>query len=193
MKQAGNNEMDLLLRALARPGSLGTRGQAGPDNGEAFADHLDADELNAFAEGVVPEAARARYTEHLADCRSCRRIVVSLTQAAGTTTSATLKGETREGSFWRNIASWFSLPVLRYAVPALALAAVIGLGLLAFRQQRSTDFVAQHQPNSSDFRRRNKSKCAGARSVNHALSRNTSRRSPNGFPGQRKRLERRSR
>src|SRR5882762_4989481 len=85
MKQANNNEVDLLLRSLARG-----RGEAAlqkllrsEDENTAPSDHLDADELNSYAEGVVPAPARARYTEHLADCDRCRGIVVGLTQAAG--------------------------------------------------------------------------------------------------------------
>ena len=85
MKQAKNNEVDLLLRSLAKgrdESPLASGSASGGGNG-AFSDHLDADELNSYAEGVVPAPARARYTEHLADCASCRRIVIGLTQSAG--------------------------------------------------------------------------------------------------------------
>ena len=39
---------------------------------EPLSPHLDADELNSYAEGMVPAPARVRYTEHLADCDLCR-------------------------------------------------------------------------------------------------------------------------
>jgi hypothetical protein len=150
MKQAQNNEMDLLLRSLARSETEGARrARLSGDDAEPVSPHLDADELNAFAEGVLPELARTRYTEHLADCGSCRRVVVSLTLAAGTAIRSPAKTEQGGTSFWRKVAAVFSQPVLRYAVPALALAAVIGISLLALRQQRSAEFIAQHQPGSS--------------------------------------------
>src|ERR1700704_3415967 len=84
MKQANNNEIDLLLQSLARgrdERALQSRAMSG-DGKQAHREHLDADELNSYAEGVVPAPARARYTEHLADCEQCRSIVIGLTQTA---------------------------------------------------------------------------------------------------------------
>ena len=69
MKQETNNEMDLLLRRLGRQQDI-----FAPDAG----DHLDADELTAYAENVLPVKTRARYTEHLAECSRCRELVVRL-------------------------------------------------------------------------------------------------------------------
>ena len=88
MKQANNNEVDLLLRSLARQrDNSGSRNGSGfEDSREGLSEHLDADELNSYAEGVVPAPARLRYQEHLADCESCRRIVIDLSQAAGVAT-----------------------------------------------------------------------------------------------------------
>lgn len=149
MKQAENNEMDLLLRALGRrgPGGLSARRRSGAEDG-GFTEHLDADELNAFAEGMVPDRARARYTQHIADCANCRSIVVTLTQAAGTTMRTPALSENVRSGFWHKLAAFFSPPVLRYAVPAIALAAVIGISIVALRQQQSSEFVAQHQPSN---------------------------------------------
>lgn len=147
MKQANNNEVDLLLRSLARH----SRGQLEAhiasvleDEKRTISDHLDADELNSYAEGVVPGAARARYTEHLADCASCRRIVIGLTQAAGATPRYEGSEQQDPAGVWQKLAALFSPMVLRYAVPALALTAVIAMSLLLLRQ-RHTDFVAQNQ------------------------------------------------
>jgi hypothetical protein len=148
MKQANNNEIDLLLRSLAR----GEQGEA-PLNvpsvfrreEAAFSDHLDADELNSFAEGVAPAPARTRYVAHLADCGSCRAIVIDLTRGSGVTArSENLERQTRSG-FWQNFGALLSAPVLRYAVPALALTAVIAISFFALRQQRGPDFVAQNE------------------------------------------------
>ena len=61
MKQERNNEMDLLLRRLGRRDDATVANTVG--------DHLDADELSAFAENALPIPARARYTAHLAECK----------------------------------------------------------------------------------------------------------------------------
>ncbi|HEU0252048.1 MAG TPA: zf-HC2 domain-containing protein, partial [Pyrinomonadaceae bacterium] len=72
MKEDTNNEMDLLLRRLSR-----RQDESMPDADPNIAgEHFDADELNSYAENVLPAAARARYTEHLADCSSCRELIV---------------------------------------------------------------------------------------------------------------------
>ncbi|MEP6818199.1 MAG: zf-HC2 domain-containing protein [bacterium] len=146
MKQANNNEVDLLLRSLARPrGESSLQGVA--TSGESVAsEHLDADELNSYAEGVAPAPARARYMEHLADCDACRGIVVGLTQAAGAASRHDVAHQQGGFSVWQKLTALLSLPILRYAVPALVLTAVIGIGLFALKQQRQTDFVAQNQP-----------------------------------------------
>lgn len=147
MKQANNNEVDLLLRSLARR----SESMSG-DGKRVFSDHLDADELNSHAEGVVPAPARARYTEHLADCQQCRRIVIGLTQAAGAARQYEIPDQPHGLSFWQKLAALFSPAVLRFAVPALALAGVIGIGWLLLRQQPQSDFIAQNraiEPSSS--------------------------------------------
>lgn len=148
MKQANNNEMDLLLRSLAkgRDESALRQGSASAGGNGAFPDHLDADELNSFAEGVVPAAARARYTEHLADCEACRRIVIDLSQAAGAVNRHEVPSQQRGPGFWQKLAAIFSPAVLRYAVPAVLLTAVLGIGLLALRPDRpGGPFVAKNE------------------------------------------------
>ena len=57
MKQDNNNEIDLLLRSLARD----DRGESPLDIGKTsgredgvLSDHLDADELNSFARALCP-------------------------------------------------------------------------------------------------------------------------------------------
>jgi len=146
MKQDKNNEMDLLLRSLARRGRSSLVPGMSMREGGHFSDHLDADELNSFAEGVVPAPARERYISHLADCESCRSAVINLTQASGAVArSETLEQQTGAG-FWHKMVSLFSPPVLRYAVPALALTAVIAISFVALRQQRRPDLVVQNEP-----------------------------------------------
>ena len=144
MKQANNNEMDLMLRSLARRADA-PQSTAGSNGDAAVSDHLDADELNSYAEGVVPDRARARYSAHLADCDSCRRMVVSLSQSAGVALDVTAADPRVGSSFWQKLAAFFSPAVLRYAIPALVLTIVIGAGLFALRRQSQDEFVAQNR------------------------------------------------
>jgi hypothetical protein len=151
MKSSGNTEMDRLLRRYARHGGEALR--AGPEQNNAAPEvnntvHLDADELNAYAEGALPENARSRYFAHLADCDTCRKLVTDLTLAASladegkTRVAATNVSPTRSWREW--LASIFSPPVLRYGVPALALFAIIVVAIVATRTQRESSSVAQN-------------------------------------------------
>jgi hypothetical protein len=150
MKHGNNNEVDLLLRALARRRDESTlQGSASGDGKLVSADHLDADELNSYAEGLVPAVARGRYTEHLADCEACRSIVIGLTQATGGVNRLEVSEPQSGLSFWQTLTALFTPAVLRYAVPAVVLTAVIGIGFLALRQQPQADFIAQVQPENS--------------------------------------------
>jgi hypothetical protein len=148
MKEADNNQVDLLLRSLAgRRGNVSIPGEVASGGEQQVAsDHLDADELNSYAEGVAPEASRARYTQHLADCDSCRGIVVGLTQASGAANRYELPEQPRGLTFWQKLGALFAQPVWRYAVPAMVLTTVIGIGLFAVLRQRRNDFVAQNGP-----------------------------------------------
>jgi len=150
MKQAKENAIDLLLRSLVRgwESSSQKRSVSG-DGNETFSEHLNADELNSYAEGVVPPTARARYAEHLADCAGCRGIVVGLTQASGAAAHYEAS-ELKSGlGFFEKLGALFSPAVLRFAIPALVLTAVIGIGLLAVRQQRQPDLIARNEPTGS--------------------------------------------
>lgn len=151
MKEASNSEIDLLLRSLAsRRGTLSSPGEsASGGRGQVASDHLDADEMNSYAEGLAPEAARARYMQHLADCDDCRGIVAGLTQASGAANLYDVPEQPRGLTLWQKLGALFSQPVWRYAVPAMVLTTVIGIGLLALMQQRRTAFVAQNEPASN--------------------------------------------
>ncbi|HEV7744213.1 MAG TPA: zf-HC2 domain-containing protein [Pyrinomonadaceae bacterium] len=148
MKQTNHNEVDLLLRSLARARETAawqSSAEAGDIEGISAA-HLDADELNSYAEGVAPAAARARYIEHLADCAACRGIVVGLSQAAGVANRLEVPEQKGGASFWQKLGALLSPPVLRIAVSALVLIAVVGIGFVALRQKGGSEFVAQNEP-----------------------------------------------
>ena len=130
MNEETNNEMDLLLRRLGRR----------PDKSIADAngdiDHLDADELSAYAENVLPAAARARYTTHLAECARCRELVVQLSSSAGVVPVAETVKVPAPSVLRKFLASLFSPLVLRYAVPALGVIIVAAIGLFVLQQNK---------------------------------------------------------
>jgi hypothetical protein len=145
MKQESNNEIDLMLRKLGRSGS---RLQQNPGNGGAESGdaHLDADELNAYAENALPPTTRARYTAHLADCVRCRQIVSQLSRAAFLVVDEVPKGAPSSG-LKAFLASLFSPIVLRYAMPALGLLVVASIGFLALRSTGRMEVAQRREVN----------------------------------------------
>ena len=143
MRQETNNEIDLLLRRMGR------RDGAASSNGEAaeqqLREHLDADELSSYAQNALPAAARARYTEHLADCSTCRKLVTELSLSLGATAAAAapVAPVSAPGALKQFLASLFSPMVLRYAVPALGLIVVAVIGFVALRRQNQPDSLAR--------------------------------------------------
>ncbi|HEY0762929.1 MAG TPA: hypothetical protein VGD61_11220 [Pyrinomonadaceae bacterium] len=136
MKQETNNEMDLLLRRLGRQQDVFAPDAEG---------HLDADELNAYAENALPATARLRYTDHLAECGRCRELVVQLSAAAGVVAGdQTIKVGAPSG-LKAFLASLFSPMVLRYAVPALGLVVVAVIGFAVLRRNAPGEYVSQRQ------------------------------------------------
>ena len=136
MKQERNNAIDVMLQKLGRSAGRVPQnsGNGAPEANEV---HLDADELNAYAENALPTTTRARYTEHMADCARCRQIASQLSQAAGVIVDQV--PDTAPPSGWKTfLASLLSPIVLRYAVPALGLLVVASLGLLVLRQSQPT-------------------------------------------------------
>lgn len=135
MKQETNNEIDLLLRRLSRRQEVPVS--------EADSDHLDADELSAYAENALPAGARARYTEHLADCSKCREIVVQLSGSVPVVVAKETVPAVAPSGLRKVLASFFSPMVLRYAVPALGLIVVAAIGFVALRSRQAPVNVAQ--------------------------------------------------
>jgi hypothetical protein len=137
MKEERNNEIDLLLRRMS--------GRNGDAAREANLDeqHLDADELSAYAQNALPPGARARYIEHLAECTTCRRLATELSLSLGATAAAQVETVAQPGWLKQFLASLFSPMVLRYAVPALGLIVVAAVGFVVLRQQKGPEFVAQ--------------------------------------------------
>jgi hypothetical protein len=157
MKRPDNTEMDRLLHRYARRNNETLRAGREQSGGQDANNptHLDADELNAYAEGALPESARARYFAHLADCDTCRKLVTDLTLAAtiADEQKAHLASAASSPSkSWRDwLAAIFSPPVLRYGVPALALFAIIVVAIVATRTRRDASFVAQRDEAARDY------------------------------------------
>src|SRR5215831_14220273 len=130
-----DSQIDVLLARHGRHATRSTSGQ-----------HLDADEINAFAEGSVPAAARARYVAHLADCDDCRKLAAELAISAGAVARAAggslpVAGE----SVWRRVASFFAPPKLRYAAFAAVVIAAVGVTFIALRRQGESRFSTAHE------------------------------------------------
>jgi len=146
MKSDSNTEMELLLRRHARrsksmPAVGATDNSAHDGNEQIGGAHMDADEMNAYAENALPAPARARYMAHLADCDNCRAIVTNLTLAANVPLRDQ-EGDTQQSTLpkrsWREwLAALLSPPLIRYGVPALVLISVVGIVFLAMRQREA--------------------------------------------------------
>ncbi len=131
-----DEQMDLLMRRYVRGHSAATT------------EHLDADEMNAFAEGALPPAARSRYVLHLADCDPCRQQVSQLSLSSGAVArgeqAVTVTPESR--SIWQALTGLFALPALRYAAFAAVLLIVAGVAFIALRPRRGdVELVAGNQ------------------------------------------------
>src|SRR5437870_12042448 len=127
-------QIDLLLRRLSRKAGESPASEVGSHKEL----HLDVDELNAFAEGALPAAARARYVSHLADCNNCRKLATQLTMAAGRTVEARSEATDVVGersSLWQSIGRLFRVPNLRYAAFALVVVAAAGITFIALRHR----------------------------------------------------------
>ena len=153
MKQTDNDKMGVLLRDLARrekaaaspdsfgPGSPSVKAARTGDGSPS--QHMDADELNSYAENALPEMTRARYTAHLADCTTCRKIVTELTLASGASTAVRRVEKQASASLWEKFSAFFSPQVWRYAIPALALFAVIAVTFIALRRDQEASLRCQ--------------------------------------------------
>jgi len=130
-------QIDVLMRRYAKH-----------SGGEAPAEHLDADELSAFAEGALPPAARARYVSHLADCDNCRQLVSQLAMSTGAVSKTEPLGSTEaERASWsQRLAAFFTPRTLRYAAFAVVLIAAAGVVfLVARRPANESALVAKNE------------------------------------------------
>jgi hypothetical protein len=128
-------QMDVLLRR-----------HAGKMPAGSATEHLDADELSAFAEGMVPAAARTRYVSHLVDCDNCRQIVSQLAMSSEAVAAESSTAVEPSGYSWsKRLAQFLSPMTLRYAAFAMVLITVAGVVLLVTRRPRDSSRIAQNE------------------------------------------------
>ena len=128
-------QIDVLLRRYA-----------GQSQGNPATEHLDADELNAFAEGSLPAAARSRYVSHLVDCDNCRQIVSQLAISSGALpmTESETTTDAQGYSWWKRFSGFFSPLTLTYAAFAAVLILIVGVGFFVMRQRPAPTLVARN-------------------------------------------------
>jgi hypothetical protein len=147
MKSEFDTEMDRLLRGHVRRG--GTRAGEGATHDSlrgALAGvraagrgaHLDADELSAFAEQALPDAARVRCATHLADCDDCRRLATELALVAGSAVArderAAVAPQIVGASWSERLAALFAPRAWRFAMPLVALLCVGVVALVLLKR-----------------------------------------------------------
>jgi hypothetical protein len=131
---SNDEQIDVLLRRYA-----------GQSPGKPVTEHLDADELNAFAEGSLPEAARTRYFSHLLDCDNCRQIVsqLAISSSAVVAAEAAPAPGASGYSWWKRLSGFLSPMTLRYAAFAMVLITVAGVVLLVTQRPRESNQLAK--------------------------------------------------
>jgi hypothetical protein len=142
-----DKEIDVLLRK-ARSGTAA----AAPAGG-----HLDADAINAFAEGAVPAVLRKTYTAHLADCDRCRNAlsrVALLNEPIAMKAVAAAAAAPRGAAPWPpNAVPWyrglFRSPGFAAAFGVLVLAFAGVLVYIAVKPRQTSDNLAMQPPGAS--------------------------------------------
>lgn len=119
-----DNEMDAILRK-----------SRGVSDFAAVSDHLDADEIAAFADNAVSEAARTRFTMHFADCARCRKILaISFATETEQPVAVAAVAPQRSESWFRAL---FRVPQLAFGLGAIVLAFAGFVGYIVIRNAGS--------------------------------------------------------
>lgn len=128
-----DKQIDTILRDLAK--------------GSSFAEiehksHLDADELSAFAENVLPNKARIRAMEHLADCLRCRNILATFVSFDSDEESETIHEEVKTITVIPSVPWYkklFAFPQMAYTMGAFVLLFSGVIALFIFQGSQSSE------------------------------------------------------
>jgi hypothetical protein len=110
------------------------------------ADHLDADQIAAFAANAIPDSARPTYFAHLADCSECREslaavIMLSAEDESAAAAAAPLSaGDTVTEPWYRGL---FRAPGLAFGMGALVLVFSGFIGYLVLQNGGSEQSITQ--------------------------------------------------
>jgi hypothetical protein len=140
MEDGRQKQIDILLRDHYRRGEAGA--SLSKDNA---GQHLDADELNSYAEQSLPPAAREHYTQHLAGCKRCSTQLAALAPlAVEALRPEPLSVEPVASLTWMDrLRALFRTPSFRYALPAFVVLLTIAGVFVAVRNSRGPGEVAR--------------------------------------------------
>ncbi|MBC7795271.1 MAG: hypothetical protein H7Z37_00195 [Pyrinomonadaceae bacterium] len=142
MENEFDREIDVLLRDLNGAAKISV----------SESEHLDADEIAAFAENAVPQNARLRYITHFADCDSCRETLKNFAELENEFQPQTVQDESvvtntiaAKTIAKTSFLDWFKLPVLAYATAAFTILIIGTVALFAILQssENSQNSVAR--------------------------------------------------
>jgi hypothetical protein len=137
-----DKEIDSILRSVAKGSHSAVRNPQ--------SEHLDADEISAFAENVLPANARVLAIKHLADCNRCRRILVEISAFEAETPQEIIPIiETKTEIPWYK--KLFVFPNLAYSLGGLFVlfAGIIGFVAFQNRNSVSSDVAVIEKPTYS--------------------------------------------
>lgn len=137
MTEEFDREIDTLLRQAA---------QSVDTVSDAQNLHLDADEINAFAENALPAKARLRTMEHLADCSRCRKIlsdVIAFHSETKPEAVPLIETKTIPVAPWYK--RFFVFPQMAYLMGALALlfTGIVAVVVLQSSNRENSSQIAQ--------------------------------------------------
>ena len=142
-----DKEINALLRQAARSGEFVSTNEQ---------NHLDADEISAFAENALPEKTRKFYIKHFADCDRCRMILsntILLNQEAETESASSAVAAPIAPEIVAAKISWyrkmFLMPNLAYTMGGLVLVfgGMLGFLVLQNANKSGVSDVSQIQQN----------------------------------------------
>jgi hypothetical protein len=142
-----DKQTDRIMRSLA------VAERAAPDSGSS---HVDADELSAFVEDVLPVKARERITLHLSDCRRCRQIFVQLSSLSIAAESESIHEETRPLTALIPVPWYqklFAFPQISYVMGAMAIVVTGMVALLIYNSGSGETQVARVEPENNTVSR----------------------------------------